>query len=289
MSLFDTIRKHIKLVAGLTLTATVLAVLVSLVRPKEYLSTVTALPANSLTTDKARIFNGNIEALYSELGGPDELDRIEGTAQLDTIFLAVAQQQKLAAHYAINSEEATQQAADRLRKLAHIRRSAYGELKIGVWDKDAAMAALLANALLNELNELHRHIRTSNYERVLQALREGLQVKEVAMFSLEQQRIETPSLAADSATSQSDRTAFNVASQQQALAQHVRLYRELIQQYELALSTSQQPLIVVEPARPSLSPHRPKLVQNAAFAFGASLVFAVLLALFMESRSYKPR
>ncbi|MGZ3939284.1 MAG: Wzz/FepE/Etk N-terminal domain-containing protein, partial [Flavisolibacter sp.] len=80
-----------KLVTAITLCATVLALIIAMLSPKKYLSTATALPVNSVTADKARIFNSNIEALYSDFGTPDELDRLEGTARLDTIFIAASE------------------------------------------------------------------------------------------------------------------------------------------------------------------------------------------------------
>src|SRR5688572_7634840 len=98
------INKRWKLLLALTLTATLLALIISLLRPKEYLSTVTALPANSMLGDKARIFNSNIEALYPEIGTADELDRIEGTARLGTIYLAMVNEFNLAPHYGMDQQ-----------------------------------------------------------------------------------------------------------------------------------------------------------------------------------------
>ena len=88
-----------KFILGLSLVAVLIALIFSLLSPKKYLSIATALPANSLLTDKARIFNANIEALYAETGTPDELDRLEGTAALDTLFIATAKEFGLAQHY----------------------------------------------------------------------------------------------------------------------------------------------------------------------------------------------
>ena len=65
-----------KLIFILTAVATILALIISLLRPKEYLAVATALPANSLAADKARIFNSNIESLYPELGIDEDIDEI---------------------------------------------------------------------------------------------------------------------------------------------------------------------------------------------------------------------
>ena len=74
-------------------------------RPDRYLSVTTALPASTILTDKAKIFNNNIEGLYPSLGNPDDLDRVLGTAQLDTVYLAVAMAYNLWDHYKIENKK----------------------------------------------------------------------------------------------------------------------------------------------------------------------------------------
>ena len=137
-----------KLIGLLTLVATVAALVAGLLSPRQYAGVATALPANPLISDKARIFNQNIEALYPEIGTADELDRIEGTAKLDTLFLAVATDHKLVGHYNIGTTagDALDKAALQLKNNSRINRTGFGELKIKVWDKDKQMAAALANA-----------------------------------------------------------------------------------------------------------------------------------------------
>jgi len=295
------IGKRWKLILALTLVATILALIVSLLRPKEYLATVTALPANSLGADKARIFNTNIEALYPELGTPDELDRIEGTAKLDTIYIDVAGSFNLAPHYGIEkiAPNVIYKAALELKKNTDIRRSAYGELKIKVWDGDPSMAALLANALLNKLNEIHQHIQNVNNTAVLQRLKKDLEIKEQQVDSIEAQVVNFQTsnseydlsenlnqgrIANDTNRSKASLRFRHITAQTLALKNQIKDYYQIISQYELAVNTNPHVLIAVENARPSIWPDKPKIFQTTVFAFGASLLFSFLLALFTESR-----
>ncbi|HET7896333.1 MAG TPA: hypothetical protein VFL47_01640, partial [Flavisolibacter sp.] len=71
--LISVLARRWKMMVFLTVIATGTALLACLLRPKEYAGMATALPANSLVGDKARIFNQNIQALYPEVGTPDEL------------------------------------------------------------------------------------------------------------------------------------------------------------------------------------------------------------------------
>jgi capsular polysaccharide biosynthesis protein len=291
------INKRWKLILALTSLATLLALVVSLLRPKEYVATVTALPANSMTADKGRIFNPNIETLYPEIGTPDELDKIEGTSKLDTLFIAVAELFDLAPYYAIdkNAANAVYKAALALKKNTDIRRSAYGELKIRVWDGDAAMAAQLANALMNKLNEIHQHILNANNTGVLQRLKKELEIKEQQLDSIEADVVSFRTanneyqdrIVNDTTRTKSSSRFRNITAQTTALTNQIKDYYQIISQYELVVNTNPQVLIAVENARPSVWPDKPKVFQTTLFAFGASLIFSFLLALFAESRSFK--
>jgi capsular polysaccharide biosynthesis protein len=290
-----------RLIFLLTLLATVVALIATLLSPKLYLSTATALPANPVLSDKARIFNPNIEELYPSLGTPDELDKIEGTTKLDTIFIAIANDFQLAAHYGINENDALHKAALKLKKNSDISRSAYGELRLRVWDKDKMMAAQLANAYLQKLNEFHQHIQTANSAMVLQKIKEDLAAKQNEMDSAEQsmisfktgspvynrddQQYNKNDLANDTLIALKRQSNSDIAGNINTLSDQVKEYRTLINQYELSLKTTPAVLVVVENARPALVWDKPNLPRNLAFAFFAALVFSILLAVFIDGRN----
>jgi hypothetical protein len=262
-----------KLIALLTAVATAVAVLASLLSPKQYLGSVTAIPANPVYSDKARIFNPNIEALYAELGTIDDLDRLEGTAKLDTIYWAAANEFNLAAHYGLDTTQgdATDKAALRLKKNTTVNRTGYGELKIRVWDKDNQMAADLANAMLQVINSIYRQIQTENMRTILQRLKEE-----------SSQGQNTRDNNADTAGRAGQNPAG--ASLEKRATGRLLQYQQLIAEYELALKTTPNALLVVEGARPSPWFDKPKTGQVVLFAFLGSLLFSVLLAFFVESR-----
>nr|MBA2745006.1 hypothetical protein [Flavisolibacter sp.] len=161
--LFIVFARWWKFILGISLLAATIAFVVSQFSPKEYLSEATALPANSMVADKGRIFNNNIEALYSDIGTADELDRLEGTAVLDTLYIAASDSFNLAAHYNLpESGESGFKAARKLKKNSKIARSAFGELKVKVWDEDRNMAAAVANFLMQRLGSIHQHLQNEN-------------------------------------------------------------------------------------------------------------------------------
>lgn len=270
--LIGVIIRRWKLIVGLTLLAAALAALITAFRTKEYLSTTTALPANSVTADKARLFNQNIEVLYSDFGTPDELDRLEGTAALDTIYLATVKKLQLAEHYEYGGgEEGLYKAVLRLRKNSRINRSAYGELKVKVWDKTPAVAAAIANNLMSELQSLHRHLQNEinrvALEQVREIYRNALAAKPEASSLIDTLSAPNPG-------------ALGSAPEWQELQR----YRQMIREYELALQVNPPVLLIVEHARASLWPDKPDWLLTIGLSFFAGLLLSFLLALLLETR-----
>src|SRR5437763_5812258 len=114
--LFFVFTRRWKLIILITIVATLLALGAAMISPKKYLSVATALPANSVLSDKARIFNSNVQSLYSDIGTADELDKIEGTATLDTIYIKTSKDYNLSGHYLIaDSGESIYKAAIELK------------------------------------------------------------------------------------------------------------------------------------------------------------------------------
>jgi hypothetical protein len=275
-----TFSKRWKLITLITLLATVVALIIALLVPKKYLSVATALPVNSVTGDKARIFNTNIEALYSDFGTPDELDRLEGTARLDTIFIAASERFNLGEHYSFgNSTEGTYLAAIRLKKNSKISRSSYGELKVKVWDVDKIEAAEMANFLMQRIQELHQHLQNQSNLVVLDKLKQQYTVKQREYLEDADSVGKSPggSLAAP-------RSAITRA-RLVALTEQLKQYENMIGEYQLAATVNSPVLLLVENARPALWPDEPKVLAITLFTFFTALISSFLLVLFIDSRN----
>src|SRR6476661_3781692 len=265
-----------KFILGLTAGAVILAFIITLLLPKQYLSTATALPANSLVADKARILNANIEALYSEIGLPDELDKLEGTAALDTLFIAVANEFKLDEHYHIHaSDESIDKAVLKLRKNSNISRTGYGELRVKVWDVDRNIAAAMANSFMNKLQALHQHLQNENNLVVLQRLKEAYASKEKLFNNYSDSVVKT-------GTAQE-----LMAAQKATILEQLKQYQLAMDQYELAIKTNPPVLLPVEKARPAVWSDRPKIFQILILTAIAAFLFSFLLAVSFESRNKK--
>jgi tetratricopeptide (TPR) repeat protein len=265
-----------KFILGLTAGAVILAFIITLLLPKQYLSTATALPANSLVADKARILNANIEALYPEIGLPDELDKLEGTAALDTLFIAIANEFKLDEHYHIHtSDESIDKAVLKLRKNSNISRTGYGELRVKVWDVDRNIAAAMANSFMNKLQALHQHLQNENNLVVLQRLKEAYASKEKLFNNYSDSVVKTGA------------AQELMAAQKATILEQLKQYQLAMDQYELAIKTNPPVLLSVEKARPAVWSDRPKIFQILVLTAIAAFLFSFLLAVSFESRNKK--
>jgi hypothetical protein len=246
-------------------------------RPVKYLSTTTALPASSYATDKASIFNNNIQQLYPAMGTPDDLDIIVGTAQLDTVYVAVAGEFNLYDHYKTEEqgEAAVLKAAYLLKANTKVIKSDFSELKVKVWDTDKNLAPQLANAIINKLQAIHQDLQNSNNTSSLKSLQSGkekmqAQIDSISNF-LQHSEINT-------ANSERYTTKRSVLSEQ------LQQYEKLISQYQMMVDSKAPVLIIIEKARVSSLPDKPKKLLLLVATFVLSFLFALLLALLLEKR-----
>ena len=239
--------------------------------PAKYLSTTTALPASTYLKDKASIFNNNIQQLYPAMGIPDDLDMIVGTGQLDTVYIAVAKEFNLYDHYktAEQGEAAVIKAAFLLKRNTKVIKSEFGELKVKVWDTDKNLAPQLADAIINQLQSIHQDIQNSNNISILASLEAG---KEKLRAQIEGR------------SNTRDSGIVGQPANERDILEQVQQYEKLIAQYQLMSDSKSPVLIVVEKARASGWPDKPKKMLWLTATFVLSILFALLLALLLEKR-----
>jgi hypothetical protein len=259
-----------KAILGLTLAVAVIALIILFASQKQYLSVVTALPANSLGFDKARIFNNNIQELYSSLGTPDELDPVVGTGKLDTLYFAIAKDFNLVQHYSLEKKNNPLYTATKYFKAnSAVVKDEFGQLKIKVWDVEPQMAATLAHALFERLQQLHQYLQG--------------QSNEIVLANLKKNYTELKSRSLTSA--KTDSTIISPSqSSEGASPEELKEYQKLISEYSLMATTKPQALILVEDARPDIKPDRPKFAWVFSIAIAGAFLFGILLAVFLESR-----
>jgi uncharacterized protein involved in exopolysaccharide biosynthesis len=207
--------------------------------------------------------------LYSNLGSPDELDVMVGTGQLDTIYLAVTDQFNLYDHYKIHDqkEKARAKSAELLKCNTEVQKSGYGELKVKVWDTDKDLAPQLANALMDKIQSIHQDVQSESNTAALNDLKAGMKkIKD---------SIQLMQAVADKKT---DTFGLGILKSQ------LEKYQQLIGEYQLMVDNKPPALLLVEKARPSLKPDKPKRIEILIATLVLSFLFALAIALILERR-----
>lgn len=268
-------RKQVLLIVLISLA---IATGIVLLMPSQYLASTTALPTNPVATDKASVFNNNIRDLYSSLGQSVDLDKIVGTGQLDTIYLSVTDQFELAFHYKTKGNNAgisRSKAAAVLKKNSRISKSEYNELLVQVWDTDKNLAPQLANALMEKLAAIHQDLLNQSNRTIIKSLGEGQQKLQAGMDSI-RTFLQHTNIAPSQAQQYNDKLTV--------LQQQLSQYEKLKTEYQLMIDAKPAALLVVDKARVSDHPDKPKKLLILLATVIVSFLFAAWLALILEKR-----
>lgn len=246
-------------------------------KPAKYLAITTALPASAYSVDKSSIFSKNIQILYPAMGTPDDLDMIIGTAQLDTVYIAVAEQFGLAEHYKVKEQgrAAIRKAASILKENTQVIKSDFSELKVKVWDSEKTLAPEFANGIIDKLQAIHQDLRNSNNIELIKSLHAG---KEKL-----QANIDSISNYLKKALTDGNASETYIARRNTLISQ-IQEYEQLIGEYQLLADKKPQVLVIVERARISDWPDKPKRLPVLTATFVLSLVFSFLVILLIERR-----
>ena len=86
------LQKYTRFILLFTLFAMLVAFVTVLLVPQYFRSGARIIAANPQLTDKSRLFNEDIQGLYSYFGSGDDLDRIIGVADMDTTYYQLVDQ-----------------------------------------------------------------------------------------------------------------------------------------------------------------------------------------------------
>lgn len=247
--LFMQISNRKRFMALIILLPTLTALILSLVLPKTYLSQASILPVNSRLSDKARFSSEEIAELYSAFGNGDDLDRLFAAARSASVLMKMVDSFQLVNHYQLShkKESAREAAVKKLKSSSEIRKTEYGEIQIRVWDTDRQLAADICNAIVEQVDKIHRDLYTTFYARSLNAL--------------ESEYAEKLLIANDSAQ---DKISANPAP---LFAEELSYYRKSIADNRIALQNPPPSLMVLEKAYVSVKPDKPDLLMNVLVTF----------------------
>jgi capsular polysaccharide biosynthesis protein len=236
-------------------SVTLLALVISLFLPKEYLSQSSILPANSKMMDKQRLFGENIQELYSAYGNSEDLDRLYATMRSGAVLNAVADSFNLIKHYDLEKTDNARSISYRkLQKNIELLKTEYGEIRISVWDKDAGISASIANAIVARTREVSEKMFTGFYEQSIDRMEIELSRKTAILRSLGDSSVD----------------------EKKELESETTVIRSRMTEYRVTQLNPPPSLFILEKAAPSSIPDKPNVLLNIIISFLVASVSSVL-------------
>ena len=250
------------------LVATLLATITSFFfLPKQYYAGSTLLPVNAMRTDKSRLFNNNIQELYSVYGTADDLDRIYSIAKAGNILSFLTDSLHLVEHYGITglASSSKPKAIAQLKKHLQIIKTENGALQIDAWDTNAEMAADIANLLVYKTEAIGKELQQQAYQSIIDQVQVSIAHKKKNYHQLQ-----------DSLNNMDITAAAPLAKTGSELLTHIERDEKILDEVNLAMDLRQPTVLVLEKAYPSFKADKPKHIVIIIGAFISSLFFAII-------------
>lgn len=265
------LRKRWTTILFFVIASVMAAAITVYVMPAYYRSTATIVSANPALADKARLFNTNIQGLYSYFGSGDDLDRIAGIADLDSTYKKLVDEFDLVNYYALRNDSLSllrRKAVLHLRKDLSLLKTDKNQLLIKVWTKDRNLSAKLVNRMVSLVEETESKVWQTHYSQAIANLQSAVTDMEAKYTKL------SDSLGL---VSPSRKELYN--AQMRSLLDQLQQYRKTTDEFTLAIATPPAVLYVLETAVPAAKAERPDLVSILIATALISFVFICLLVL----------
>jgi hypothetical protein len=226
---------------------------VFLATPYYYSKSVT-IAANPALTDKARLFNSNIEGLYSNFGSSDDAERLLGIARLDTCYRTLCREFKLVDYYKIkqaDSNLALRKAVIKLKADLTVQKNELNQLVFEAYAQTPGLAAQLVNKHTQLVSFFADRIWKNQYQQLQASVQLAIQQMMHLNDSLPQMRA----------------------------AEQLQKYQQLSAELSLALASNTEALLVLEWGYPSAKADKPKKLLLVCSGFFISILVGCFITL----------
>ena len=271
------LQKRWKLMTAFVFVSLVITGITLLIVPKFYRSTTIVVPASPVLADKARLFNTNIQNLYSFFGNGDDTETLIGLAKSDTVFYALIDEFKLIDYYKTrgkNESVKRKRTVKLLQKDIDITKTEFNQLKIDVLTKDKQLSVNIANRLIEIIQSTEQNMWKNVYKNNLNKINESVNDLE------NQYQTISDSLSKNNTVYKKEM----LESQRQSILEQLKQYQKSANEIKLAIATTPPALYVVEKAIPSASADKPIIINVLLAVLLISIVFAMFAALVYERK-----
>lgn len=241
--------------------------------PKYYKAVAVVLPANPTLADKGRLFNNNIQGLYSFLGNGDDVETLAGIARLDTVFYTIVDDFNLVKYYKSKGKTLAAKRRNALKDLRDdlvIEKNENNQLTITAWTKYDTLSANIANTLIEEINKIEKNIWQKSYTDAEATIQLNISTTEKLIFAL------TDSIKQ---LKKDDTKAVILSNKQMQLQNQYLAYLQKADELKIALATTPPSLYVIQKASPPAIADKPAKIQILVAVGFISVVFGCLITL----------
>lgn len=261
----------------LVLSTVVIAGIVLWWMPKQYKSTAVIIAANPQLQDKGRLFNKEIQLLYAVYGSADDLDRLYGWANLDSNYYALIDKFDLKQQYRVGETDSAyvrHAVLKRFKKDVQLIRTEEQQLKIDVYMKEPQLAADIANAIVQHIDQRYREVAADRYSKEKTALQASLQETAQQHTSL------TDSIK----LGQGLLKEALLLGQLKALEEQSAQLTKNIAEMDAAIKANPPALYIQQNASPNHKPARPQVLVSLLAVAASSLAFSLLLTALIDQK-----
>ena len=244
--------------------------------PQQFKSTAIVIPANPTLADKSRLFNNNIQSLYSFYGNGDDAEVLYGLANLDTVYYQLIDQFKLVDYYESKGENEFIKKKHALKSLKEdmpIQKNEFSQLKISVWNKYKEQAALIANTSVDIIQQVEQATWKKIYQTELEKTNQSITALEKDF------KILSDSIQASYGNDHTPHSVDLLAIKRENIIEQIKQYNKSVNELQLAIATTPPTLYVIEKAQPASIAERPAKAEVLIAAFFASLIFGIIATL----------
>lgn len=236
------------------------------IQPK-YTAITKILPGNAVLADKARLFNADIQHLYSFFGSGDDLDRLMSMTSMDTSLKQVIHQFQLIDYYQIQEQDPgllMYKTIRRFKKDLLLVKTVNNELELSCTHTNKDTAAAIVNFMAEQTAANMQSIWKQQYAKIGSALDSSL-----ADLTNQYQALALSSNNADAIA----KTKMGV------LLTQIEQFNKLSIETKMAANTTPAAIIVLEKATPPAKISWPDKTVVLPLAALISCLFSILLVL----------
>lgn len=271
------LQKNTRFILLFTLFAMLIAFATVMLVPQYFRSSTRIIAANPQLADKSRLFNENIQGLYSYFGSGDDLDRIIGVADMDTTYKQLVDQFDLIHYYKLKGDSVPllrRKAVLKLKKDISFQRTEQGQMRIICWTKNSRLSANIVNSMINIVQKKLASIWLNNYQEAVTKLNASILVNEERYASL-----------SDSISKVNPAQQILLQKHMEALLEELSQYRKTAASFTLMEQTAPPALYVLETAVPAAKAERPDKLNAVLISGLAGFLFSILFLLLKDRRS----